>query len=283
MAWSAGRRAGHPPAPAAPSLGALLLAALLVLPWPQESGAAPFDRDEALAISQGARGRTLSDHALRLSDGTALRLSALAGRPVVVSLIFTSCHHTCPLITQRLARAVEVARAGLGADAFTVLTIGFDSPRDTPARLREFAARHAVDDPQWLFASADEPTVRALTAELGFLYAPSPRGFDHLAQITVLDGGLRVHTQVYGDAFEPPVLVEPLRRLALGQADAAGGLGGWLERVRLFCTVYDAGSGRYRFDYGLVVAIVTGVSCLLAVGVFVVRAWRDGPRPGASA
>ena len=43
-----------------------------------------------------------------------------------------------------------------------------------------------------------------------------PRGFDHLAQTTVIDAHGRIYRQVYGDAFAVPALVEPLKDLALG-------------------------------------------------------------------
>lgn len=242
----------------------------------------PFDRDEALAFSQGARGRQVADHRLVTSSDEPVQLHAFKGRPLVVSLVFTRCHHTCPMITQRLADAVDAARAAFGQDAFDVLTLGFDSANDTPAAMAAFAHAQGVSDPRWTFASADAETVSRLAAELGFLFEPSPRGFDHLAQVSVLDAGLVVHTQIYGDAFGAPALSEPLRRIQIGEASVLGGLAGWLERVRLFCTVYDAGSGRYRFDYGIVVALVIGLASLLGVLVFIVRGWREHDR-GASA
>jgi len=43
------------------------------------------------------------------------------------------------------------------------------------------------------------------------------------------------------------------------------------------CTVYDPASGRYRFDYSLIIAFVLGLACLGAVAVFVVRAWIAAP------
>lgn len=241
-----------------------------------------FDRDTALAVSQGARGHQVADHGLVTSTGEALRLHAFKGRPLVLSLVFTRCHHTCPMITQRLAEAVEAARETFGQDAFNVLTLGFDSANDTPTAMAAFARAHGASDRHWTFASADAGTVERLAGELGFLFTPSPRGFDHLAQVSVLDPELVVHSQIYGDAFGAPALSEPLRQIRLGEAAVTGGLSGWLERVRLFCTVYDAGSGRYRFDYGIILAFVIGFASLLGVLVFIVRGWREHDR-GASA
>ncbi len=55
-----------------------------------------------------------------------------------------------------------------------------------------------------------------------------------------------------------------------------------LSRVRLLCTSYDPKSGRYRFDYSLILEIAIGLSCALLVLGFVLRSWRQGqpgPRP----
>ena len=52
-------------------------------------------------------------------------------------------------------------------------------------------------------------------------------------------------------------------------------LASWLDNVRLFCTVYDPASGRYRFDYSIFVAAFVGLVCLGAVGTFIVRSWKD--------
>jgi protein SCO1/2 len=70
------------------------------------------------------------------------------------------------------------------------------------------------------------------------------------------------------------VLVEPLKRLLRGDSIASGTLGGLIESVRLFCTIYDPTTGRYRFDYSLVVDIVAGVLALGMVGVAIALAAR---------
>ena len=47
-----------------------------------------------------------------------------------------------------------------------------------------------------------------------------------------------------------------------------------MHGYRLLCTVYDPKAGRYRFDYSLIVSIVTGALCFAVVAAFVVHAWR---------
>jgi protein SCO1/2 len=234
-----------------------------------------FDEAAALGYSQAALGRALGDYRLLDRTGRPVTLGELRGRPLVISLIYTSCVHTCPLVTQTLARAVEVAREALGAESFRVASIGFDAPNDTPERMGIYAREQGVRTSDWLFLSADGATIADLTRELGFVFFRSPKGFDHITQTTVLDREGRIAGHIYGPSFEPPALVEPLKDLALERPLEAHSLAGLIERVRLFCTIYDPAQDRYRLDYSIFVAFAVGALSLGAVAVFLVRAWRQ--------
>jgi protein SCO1/2 len=238
-----------------------------------------LDRDEALRISQAAIGRRVSDHRLLDRNGRTARFGDFRGRPLVVNLIYTSCYHSCSVSTRYLGEIVEVAREALGENAFSVATIGFDGANDRPGRMAVYAARQGIDAPDWFFLSGDANTLQALVDELGFTYAASPKGFDHMAQVSLIDGNGRVYRQIYGDRFEPPALVEPLKELIWGLDPTAGTLDRWTNNVRLFCTIYDPSTGRYRFDYSIFVAIIIGSLCLAAIAVFIVRAWRENSSP----
>jgi protein SCO1/2 len=210
--------------------------------------------------------------------GERLRLSELRGRPLVVSMIYTSCLHICSPTTAELRRAVREARAALGEASFAVLSVGFDARNDTPERLGEFARSLRIDDPAWYFATADEATIAALSRDLGFVYVAAAGGFEHLVQTTILDEQGRVFRQLYGQEFRGPVLIDPLRRVRIGASPMVEGAPGIFERVRLLCTVYDPKSGRYRFDYSLILSVVIGIGCFTLVGAFILRNWRAAMR-----
>ncbi len=237
------------------------------------------DERAALQTSQAAVGRALGDYLLRDRTGAPLRFEDLRGRPLVLNLIYTSCYHTCPLITRNLAAVVAGARDALGEDSFTVVTVGFDTAVDTPQRMDVFAKQQGISDTRWLFVSGDEVAMSALMRDVGFTYRPSPKGFDHLAQTTVIDADGVVYRQIYGEAFEPPALVEPLKQLLWGTKAKASTIDGWLTGVRLFCTIYDPAAGRYRFDYSIFIAAIVGTGCLGFLAVFIVRLWRQSGRP----
>lgn len=239
-----------------------------------------FNAERAFEVSQQAIGTKLSNHSFTDSNGQAVRFDGLLGRPVVISMIYTSCHHICPTLTSHLANVVDIGRDALGDEAFAILTVGFDAPVDTPQQMAMFAAQRGIQQPHWRFVSADEQTIAMLSKELGFLYESSPRGFDHITQTTVVDGAGIVRNQVYGVNFDAPLLVEPLKHILRGEVFKRDTVEGWWRDIKLLCTVYDPATGRYHFDYSLIVAFIMGFTCLLAVAVFIVRTWRSSRRVG---
>ena len=244
-----------------------------------------FNSEQALAYSQAALDRPLADLQLQNTAGNPVSLSRYRGKPLIINLVYTSCYHTCPALTQSLAQVTKVARETLGEDSFAVITVGFDAAVDTPARMAAFASRQHISLPHWDFLAGSAAQIQALTENLGFIFFPSPKGFDHLAQITLVDAGGRIHRQIYGDTIEPPQLVEPMKALIYGGAERLPlNLSGWINNLKLFCTVYDARSGRYLFDYSILASLLAGFLSLGMVAAFIVHLWRQKrPRPGASA
>jgi protein SCO1/2 len=247
LAWAPGI-AGQTPTGGAPGGGAL-------------------DPDAALKASQGAIGRQLGDYAFLDREGKQVRLAQYRGKPLVVSFVYTGCFSVCPTTTARVAKAIREARKTLGTGAFQVLTVGFNLPFDSPAAMRDFARRYGIEDPGWEFLSPFESQLPQLLADLGFSYARAAGGFDHITQLTIVDGTGRVYRQVYGDDFALPLFIDPLQELVTGTPMPVASLADVLERVRILCTVYDPRTGRYRFknavvgeflSFGLVTAGVFG-------------------------
>jgi protein SCO1/2 len=246
----------------------------------RSAAAGGFDSQAALRLSQAALGKTLGDHALRRGDGATVRLSDYRGRPLVVSLVYTGCYHICPTTTQHLAKVVRVARAALGDESFHVLTIGFDTAKDTPPAMQAFAQGQNANISGWEFLSADGATIERLTQDLGFVYFRTPKGFDHLIQATVIDGAGKIYRQVYGMNFDTPLLVEPLKELVFGAPARATFMENLSQRIKLFCTVYDPANDRYRFDYSIFVGLFIGLSSLGVLSFLLVREWRKTRNAG---
>jgi protein SCO1 len=236
--------------------------------------------EAALQLSQGAVGGGLPDLAFQDATGRKITTADLRGKPLLVTLIYTSCSDVCPVIIESLAPAAKAAEDTLGKGSFNILTIGFDTRTDTPERMRAFAQAHNVGADNWHFVGSDKETVERLAAAVGFDYFSTVGGFDHMAQVTLLDKTGTIYRQIYGSTFEPPAIVEPLKQLVLGGERSIFSLAGLGDRVKLFCTVYNPVTGRYYFNYALLVSIFVGAGCLLGVLVFLIREARKSLRTG---
>jgi protein SCO1/2 len=257
-------------------LAAIVLAAAALAAAGAVSAA--VDGRRALETSRAAVGSQPAAHAFTDTNGRRVSLADYRGKPLVVSLVYTGCSQVCPTTTRFLKRAVAEARGAVGADAFDVVSIGFNIPADNPVSMKVFARENGIDDARWSFLTPDAGVPEALAKDLGFTYSPQSGGFEHLAQVTILDAGGRVYAQVYGESFALPMLVGPLRELVLGEAPAPRSVGDWLERVRLVCTVYDPVTGTYRLDYALFMEMAAGTIVLGAILVFLIRERRRARR-----
>lgn len=243
------------------------------------AAAAPgLDADAALKASQAAVSRPVGDYPFTNALNRTVRLSDFRGRPLVVNMVYTACSDICPTVSESLADAVDVAREALGGDSFAVITVGFDTRRDTPERMRAYARSHGLNVERWQFLSGSADSVDGLANDIGFQYIPGPQGFDHVAQTTIIDADGKVYRQIYGAAFEPPVLVEPLKELIWGTPVGATVATNLIDRIRLICTVYDPASGRYRFSYAIFISIGLSGLTLAVVGWIIARAWWKARR-----
>jgi protein SCO1/2 len=236
-----------------------------------------FDYDRALKTSQAAIDNQVGNYAFETANGQVLRLNDFRGKPIVLSMVYTSCYEICPMTTRYLATVVEKAREALGNDSFAVALIGFDTQFDSPDAMQYFANKQGIDDKGWNLLSITREDIDALSRDIGFIYTPSSNGFDHLIQATIIDADGKVYRQVYGQVFNTPLLVDPLIELVLGRSPPAQSfLASLTTKIKLFCTTYDPVRDGYYFDYSLFLGMLIGGSIILYTGFIMVRELRKG-------
>jgi protein SCO1 len=114
-----------------------------------------------------------------------VKLAELRGRPVVITMFFSSCTYACPLIVQDLTRLRQRLPADIRDRALLVL-VSFDTERDTPAALHAFREARTLDA-QWLLLRGSDDSVRELAALLGVKFKREADGqFAHSNLVTIL-------------------------------------------------------------------------------------------------
>jgi len=232
-----------------------------------------FDQQEALARSRSSLGNRIGNYRFVDEVGRPVLLHDFLGKPLLINLIYTSCFHICPTTTRHLFDVVEKSRGVLGGQSFNVVTIGFDAERDSPAMMAQFAAQQGVSTEGWHFLSGDAGSITGIARDLGYTFQRSPSGFDHVIQTSIVAPDGTLYRQVYGMAFQPPLVIEPLKHLLFG--DDEENLATFVtDRIRLFCTVYDPSREGYRIDYSIFIGTVIAFLCVGLFGWQLAREWR---------
>jgi protein SCO1/2 len=81
-------------------------------------------------------------------DGAKLDSAQLAGKVWVADFVFTGCSQACPRLTEEMAKLQKLVA---GNDKVRLISISVDPERDTPERLKAYAAGFRADSHQWKF------------------------------------------------------------------------------------------------------------------------------------
>jgi protein SCO1/2 len=147
-----------------------------------------------VAIGEPMPDFTLTDH-----RGHTVSLSALRGRVVLVTFIYTRCPlpDYCPRLIEH-GRAVRARFPDrLGRD-LVLLTITFDPKYDTVETLRAYASHMRADVEGWHFLTGDEASIARVTEAFGVEVWPEEGLLTHTLQASIVDREGRLAATVEG-------------------------------------------------------------------------------------
>ena len=177
-------------APPAAAAAAVVLAAawsFALLSGDSQAGELPFPA-EALRTSHRPPEISLISH-----SGAHVDLAQMKGEVVLVTAVYATCPHTCPLILAQAKNAIAeldpAERQGL-----RVIGVTIDPSNDTPAVLAELAERHDLSPPLYNLVTGEAAEVEQVLDELGVArqYNETTGQIDHANLFVLIDRGGRV-------------------------------------------------------------------------------------------
>jgi len=118
-------------------------------------------------------------------DNQAMKLAAFQGKPTVVGMIFTNCGYACPRLTADMISIEKKLKEN--ADHVNFLLISFDTERDIPSQLKNYAEKNGLDK-NWTLLHGDEESVRTIAVLLNIQFEKDSDGnFSHSNLVSVLD------------------------------------------------------------------------------------------------
>jgi protein SCO1 len=152
-------------------------------------------------------GAAIPDFELTDQTGAPVRLSALKGKVVAVTFIYTRCPlpDYCPRMIENF-RAVRSRLASRMDRDLVLLTISFDPQYDTPPMLAAYAAANRAGGPGWHFLTGDPTNIERVCNAFGIQYFAEEGLITHSLQTAVIDREGRLAATVEGKDFTPQQL-----------------------------------------------------------------------------
>lgn len=126
--------------------------------------------------------------ALTDQDGAPVALADFAGRVVVLTGVYSTCGHTCPLILTQVKHAVDAVPEAERSKV-TVLAVSLDPANDTPARMKHMAENHGITAPQFRLLTGAPAEIDPVLDRLGIERRRNPETgvIDHANLFAVVD------------------------------------------------------------------------------------------------
>ena len=128
--------------------------------------------------------------------GQVVSLSALRGKVVLITFLYTSCLDVCPLTAEVIRAARD--RMGPPAQDVTFVAISVDPIGDTPATTRRFVQEHGVESTlRYLIGS--QATLSRVWQEYGIAQAVGTKDVLHSDAIYLIDRSERGRVLLHSD------------------------------------------------------------------------------------
>jgi protein SCO1/2 len=159
-----------------------LIIGFMVVPAARAHDAA--HQHHAAAPAPGAAKVVLSDAPLLDATGKRLRLAqdVIGERIAVVNFIYTTCTTVCPVASATFQQLQRRLAGALGKEV-VLISVTIDPLRDTPERLRQYAARYEAGE-GWVWLTGAKADVDRVLKGFG---AYTPNFEDHPATVLIGD------------------------------------------------------------------------------------------------
>jgi protein SCO1/2 len=205
-------------------------------------------------------------------EGNRIKLETLLGKPVIMTLVYYTCEHICPLMLAGLSQALPRLAATPGKD-YRVITVSFDV-EDKPQTARylkknymkaigpyDRAPEKTFPEDAWRFLTGPKESIHDLTEAVGFKYRKDIHGFSHPVVLIFLapDGKISGYFYVtkfqYGQSY-PITFSSYDLNMALAEAAQGKAVTGFKKAI-LYCFSHEPPGQSKFFNFMAVVGLIT--------------------------
>ncbi|HUH67008.1 MAG TPA: SCO family protein [Syntrophales bacterium] len=198
-------------------------------------------------------------------NGDKVKIGSFRGKPMLLTLVYYTCEHICPLMLGGLSQALPRLAFQAGKD-YEVVTVSFDDT-DTPKTARDIkknyikAAGTGFSEQGWTFLTGKREDIHRLTDAVGFTYRRDDHGFSHPVVLIFVapDGKITKYFYVtkfeYGQSY--PINFSSFDlNMALTEA-AEGKVVTGLKKALLYCFSHEPPGQSKFYNFIAVIGLVT--------------------------
>jgi protein SCO1/2 len=183
------------------------------------TGTAPLPAPQDIPVPGLAPGDRVADAEFTDESGAPLRISALDGRPSVVTFVYTRCPlpEFCPAIESKLVGLQAAIKRDRSLDGTRIVSITIDPEHDTPAVLKARASERGADPAVWVYATGTPEVIDRFGRQFGLAVtrtSDEPSGIEHNLRTVILDGHRRIVQVLTGSDWQVGDAVRALQQAA---------------------------------------------------------------------
>ena len=161
-------------------------------------------------------GDTIPEEILFDQDGKARPFSSFRGRTVALTFIYTTCPMPdfCPLMDRNFATVQVALKRSPELSHVRLASVTIDPVRDTPAILKDHAAKLKADPALWSFLTGDEANLSHFAAQFGLAIVRNDKDandISHTLRTVVIDADGKIVKTFSGNSWTPAELLASIK------------------------------------------------------------------------
>ena len=207
---------------------------------------------------------------------------ASEGRPTILALVYYNCTSICnPFLNAIVDVINQSPSAFLPGDKYNVVAVSFDPKEDHEiAALKKqsyfnlFQGKTNIPESSFRFLTADSATIRTLTQQVGFKYAPDEaEGFMHASSLIILSPSGIISRYIRGLSFLPVEIMVSVTNAMEGKWAPT------VKKIVKFCFAEEPEGRGYYFNFLKVTGAIILFSILFTVVILSVLLNRKKKTP----
>ncbi|MBI5044155.1 MAG: SCO family protein [Nitrospirae bacterium] len=158
-------------------------------------------------------GEPAPDFSLTDQNGKKVSLKDFNGKLVLINFIYTNCKSTCPPLLLKF-KEIQLDLKDEFKKQITLLSVSFDTEKDTPEALKKFAETQGADPSLWRFLTGSQAEIDKVLRDYHVTVMKGPDGeFGHVNLVVMIDKNGKRRYNFYGYDYPSEKIIERIHEV----------------------------------------------------------------------